>query len=207
MSLSKFTLVELLVVVAIIMVLAGLLLPSLKMGRDRATQIVCLGRMKQLHTAFMMYAQDNNERLPPGTWDGSGGWTRWMTRNIAGQYWGNKSTGSSDSTRLSHCPAYKSAGSPGDYTGIGYNMSVGVDCAGTRLTAFTNACKTVLLVDTGGNCRWGGGWAYDPATGYGQGPGYRHSGGANVLFVDGHGMWVKNLLKEYESGRLTHAVR
>ncbi len=60
---SGFTLVELLVVLGIISVLAGLLLPALARSRSKARAIACLSQVRQLNLALLMYAGDNNDRL------------------------------------------------------------------------------------------------------------------------------------------------
>src|SRR5438093_5009787 len=60
-----FTLIELLVVIAIIAVLAGLLLPTLIKAKTKAQGIQCLNHLRQLSLSWMMYADDNNEKIPP----------------------------------------------------------------------------------------------------------------------------------------------
>ncbi len=60
----KFTLVELLVVVAVIAILTGLLLPALNKGRERARSASCFGNLKQAGTALQMYAMDSNDYVP-----------------------------------------------------------------------------------------------------------------------------------------------
>ncbi len=55
-----FTLVELLVVVAIISVLVALLLPALNSARDRARTLQCLGQLKSIGGALQMYAGEYN---------------------------------------------------------------------------------------------------------------------------------------------------
>jgi prepilin-type N-terminal cleavage/methylation domain-containing protein/prepilin-type processing-associated H-X9-DG protein len=58
-----FTLLELLIVVAIIGVLAAMLLPALARSKARAQAIFCMNDRKQLALAWTMYSGDNNDRL------------------------------------------------------------------------------------------------------------------------------------------------
>ncbi|EDM29224.1 hypothetical protein LNTAR_22579 [Lentisphaera araneosa HTCC2155] len=61
---KRFTLIEVLVVVAIIGILASLLLPALKSARDSARQAACKSNQKQIGVAFTMYFGDNDDRVP-----------------------------------------------------------------------------------------------------------------------------------------------
>src|ERR1043166_9279693 len=58
-----FTLIELLVVIAIIAILAAVLFPVFAQTRSKARSAVCSSNMKQIGTAFQMYAQDWDEHL------------------------------------------------------------------------------------------------------------------------------------------------
>lgn len=59
-----FSLMELLVTIGVIVVLVSLLFPAVGKARLSATTGPCMGHQKQIVTAMMAYAADNNGRLP-----------------------------------------------------------------------------------------------------------------------------------------------
>jgi prepilin-type N-terminal cleavage/methylation domain-containing protein/prepilin-type processing-associated H-X9-DG protein len=61
---AGFTLVELLVVVAIISILCSLLMPMLQKARATARKLVCASNLKQISTATYMYIDDNRGYMP-----------------------------------------------------------------------------------------------------------------------------------------------
>jgi prepilin-type N-terminal cleavage/methylation domain-containing protein len=65
MSRKAFTLIELLVVIAIIAILAAILFPVFAQAREKARQATCTSNMKNIGTAWAMYAQDYDETGPP----------------------------------------------------------------------------------------------------------------------------------------------
>lgn len=71
----KFTLLELLMVIAIIAILASILLPSLARAKKATYEIVCKGNLKTSGNAWIMYVGDNNERLPLYAAYGNAAWT------------------------------------------------------------------------------------------------------------------------------------
>jgi len=61
---SCFTLVELLVVLAVIALLAALLLPAINKTKAAARGTACLNNLRQVGLALQMYVHENNNRLP-----------------------------------------------------------------------------------------------------------------------------------------------
>lgn len=62
-KLYRFSLIELLIVVAIISILAALLLPALNKAREKAQRAFCIGNIKQIATAQLSYANDYEDDL------------------------------------------------------------------------------------------------------------------------------------------------
>ena len=61
-----FTLVELLVVIAIIAVLMAILMPALNRVREQGKRAACFGNLKQLILAWVIYADENDEKIVNG---------------------------------------------------------------------------------------------------------------------------------------------
>ena len=69
-----FTLVELLVVIAIIALLMAVLLPALNRAREQGKRVVCLNYQRQLTSTWMMYADDNGDKIINGDAEEYGQW-------------------------------------------------------------------------------------------------------------------------------------
>lgn len=68
-----FTLVEMLVVIAIIGILAALLLPVLDKSEGRAKRIVCINNLEQIGLAFHTFSNDHNGKFPMAISTNDGG--------------------------------------------------------------------------------------------------------------------------------------
>lgn len=113
---SAFTLIEVLVVVAILGILVGIMLPSLARAKEQSRQAVCLSNLKQQGSGFSAYSSDHRGALPragqfryslmEGRYYTEGrGNADWVTRNAGMLY--PKYIGRS--LDLFYCPSNKEA--------------------------------------------------------------------------------------------------
>ncbi len=63
-SRTGFTLIELMVVISIITILAGMLLPVLSRAKGRARRIECTSNLRQVNMALQMYSGENEDEYP-----------------------------------------------------------------------------------------------------------------------------------------------
>ena len=64
-----FTLIELMVVLAIISILASLLMPTLSLAKEKARAIVCVNNLKQIGISLHIYADDHSDYLVPAEYN------------------------------------------------------------------------------------------------------------------------------------------
>jgi type II secretory pathway pseudopilin PulG len=70
MTMKKFTLLELLIVIGILGILVTLLLPSLQRARHKAKVVVCISNSNQINKALSFHLLDNNGKTPDTLYEG-----------------------------------------------------------------------------------------------------------------------------------------
>jgi prepilin-type N-terminal cleavage/methylation domain-containing protein len=114
MHARAFTLIELLIVIAIIALLVGLSLPALAGARGAARQTECLSDLRQMGVAINLYTNDHRERLPDPNWGPMArtpGWLYGPGVDAAAGQPDDRQTGALwpyvEAREAYHCPSHK----------------------------------------------------------------------------------------------------
>lgn len=108
-STKAFTLIEVLVVVAILALLVSILLPSLARAKETARIAVCKVNMQTIYKGHVYYGADNAQRFPDPDWwlwDGIGGEMRSWFPNLYSKSGGIRPTDSSRWVEFGHIYKY-----------------------------------------------------------------------------------------------------
>lgn len=78
---AAFSIIELLIIMAIIAVLVAVFLPALAKPRARSSRINCANNLKQMGLAFKTWGLDNGDKFPMGVATNMGGSMEWMSES------------------------------------------------------------------------------------------------------------------------------
>ena len=190
---TGFTLIELMVVVSIIALLAGLLVPTISWVRTRAQQTACQNRLSQIGAAVRIYAELEGGRAPASkNWDEdrpeySSAWFNRLPRLISERKVTQPGT-------IFQCPAFNGVG-PGQIrseVAKSYKMNQELDQVRVSpgkprhkpffMDRISDGASVILFFDgitSGIRGQWGNAGAKDVDDS-------RHRGWVSVLFADGH---------------------
>ncbi len=196
---QAFTLIELLVVIAIIAILMGILLPTLNRAREQGKRAACLSNLKQLTMAWIMYADENDDRIPLANTGNDSAWTQWPGADATEQ---DKLEGIRAGALFPYCPSVKLYKCPTGVRGELVTYAV-VDCMngyadmpGTknlmikRRLAIKRPDTRIVFLDEGRLSP--NSWTiwYDQEKWWDQITA-RHGNGTNLGFADGHSEYWK----------------
>jgi prepilin-type processing-associated H-X9-DG protein/prepilin-type N-terminal cleavage/methylation domain-containing protein len=211
-----FTLVELLVVITIIGLLAGLAVPAINGGLKSSKAGACLSNLHQIGVATMAYAADNSFKLP----DAGASSPEWATTLAS-----FVSTGTKSKKSIFVCPGCEKPVQEGNdaMVAVTYGMHGGLMPKGgtaSNISSVVRAPEVILAADMcqdPGNKGWSPYCIENPSIVVSQSGGrsgsinlttaiatstdadtgnnpwmrYRHSGKVNVVMVDGHAEAIK----------------
>ena len=213
-----FTLVELLVVITIIGLLAGLAIPAISGGLKSSKAGACLSNLHQIGVATMAYAADNSFKLPDAGTDGKGDvWVKTIATYI--------NTGTKSKKSIFVCPGCEKPvqEGTGDEMALTYGVHSGLMPLGGTASNIASVIRPNEVILAGDVCQNPGnkGWSpfcieqpsvissqsggrggsanldspisYGTDSDSGKNPWlrYRHSGKVNVVMVDGHAEAIK----------------
>ena len=191
---ARFTLIELLIVIAIIAILAAMLLPALNQARERGKCVSCSSRLKSLGQVVAMYVADSQDFLPACSPTDTNTWVHQLKRH-------NKSL----TNKLFLCPAndtlrFSWISDPNNFwntsvnpqqTEYGFNLGIVDPYSPSKKVFLMDSVTNGSLTNPGNvNGKWRiaptnyiGNWQND--AGWGR-PAVRHAKTVNVLYADYH---------------------
>jgi prepilin-type processing-associated H-X9-DG protein/prepilin-type N-terminal cleavage/methylation domain-containing protein len=215
-STSGFTVVEMLIVIAIMGLLAALLFPVFARAREAARGTACISNLKQLGQAFQQYSTDNGRRYPLAApflaWGNGGHWVSGTTGSGgeladlgSGAYIDGRTANVENGAIYSYVKSTGVYVCPSNQDGKKKRLSYSMNCALSAISdvRIRQPSDIVLLIDEEkandgyffavddgpvGNTTGGpsGSMVSGASTNSTDALTTIHNGGGNLLFCDGH---------------------
>ena len=183
-ALRCFSIIELLVVFAIISMLAAVLLPTLSTVKERSKRLQCASNIRQIGLAVEYYKADNGRYFPVKPPTSINYWNHVGTMNILGSNYLESNFG------VFQCPSNKNRqGDPYRSNSLGrmdYEINsgfFGIHIRGLingELGGIGNPSLALLIYE----------WPDPETLGYSPTDAPHFDGGFNGFFVDGHAEWI-----------------
>ena len=178
---QRFTLIELLIVIAIIAILAAMLLPALNKARERAKQTGCQNNQKQIGMLLLSYAGNYRDYMPLGP-STTQSWLDSLAMELD----------PSKAKRFSEMKTFRCPTVPLNVTGYGQSPAISRSLAAmTKIGKIKTPSRVLYACDNNGNQLMGE--AYSAAVEQHVGgislttsEHYRHGGKVNIIYCDGH---------------------
>lgn len=170
MKSKKFTLIELLLVIAVIAVLLSMLLPAINQSRRNAMSAACKNNLRQVGIAVESYSSDHNGNIQLGSGPNYPGETFLSQKQL---FWRLQKTGYLNMGRSTTCSEFPPA-------------TISLACYGTR---FYDGKKYPLGSNWIAGCKYregGGPYPFIVSWNGASLPYLIHRGKSNMLFNDGH---------------------